>query len=59
VTLAYSHTSRIEIEGFVTQDVLVDFMPNLFIPLLEVKSFLNNFVLTIDYPKKVFSLKLP
>ncbi|MDP3112143.1 MAG: retroviral-like aspartic protease family protein [Thermodesulfovibrionales bacterium] len=57
ITIAYSHKTRIEIEGFATQDVLIDFMPNLNIPLLGVRSFLNNFVLTVDYPKKVFSLK--
>jgi len=34
-------------------------MPNLNIPLLGVKSFLSNFILTVDYPKKVFSLLLP
>lgn len=59
VTIAYSHTNRIVIEGFSTQDVLIDFMPNLYIPLLGVKSFLSNFVLNVDYPKKVFSLLLP
>ena len=59
ITTAYSHTTRIIIEGFSTQDVLVDFMPNLNIPLLGVKSFLGNFILAVDYPKKVFSLNLP
>ncbi|MHB8843892.1 MAG: retroviral-like aspartic protease family protein [Nitrospirota bacterium] len=57
ITLAYGHTTRIEVEGFSTQDVLIDFMPNLNIPLLGVKSFLNNFLLTVDYPNKMFSLK--
>ncbi|MFN3966347.1 MAG: hypothetical protein ACK4JE_01450, partial [Endomicrobiia bacterium] len=57
VTLAYSHTVKIEIPNFFTQNALVDFMPNLHVPLLGVKSFLNNFVLTVDYPKKKFSLK--
>lgn len=59
VTIAYAHTLRIEIKGFATQHVLIDFMPNLHTPLLGVKSFLNHFVLTINYPKKMFSLKLP
>jgi predicted aspartyl protease len=59
ITTAYSHTTRIIIEGFSTQEVLVDFMANLNIPLLGVRSFLANFVLTIDYSKKVFSLALP
>ena len=58
ITIAYGHTTRIEIEGFATQDVLIDFMPNLNIPLLGVRSFLSNFVLTVDYTKRVFSLKL-
>jgi predicted aspartyl protease len=59
ITMAYSHTTRIIIEGFSTQDVLVDFMPNLNIPLLGVRSFLSNFVLTVDYPDRQFSLTLP
>lgn len=58
ITIAYSHICRIEVEGFSTQGVLVDFMPNLNIPLLGVRSFLSNFILTVDYPKEVFSLKL-
>jgi hypothetical protein len=37
----------------------VDYMPNLHIPLLGVKSFLSNFILTVDYPNKVFSLTIP
>lgn len=59
ITIAYSHTTRIIVEGFSTQDVLVDFMPNLNIPLLGVKSFLSNFILTVNYPNKIFSLMLP
>jgi predicted aspartyl protease len=59
ITTAYSHTTRIVVEDFSTQDVLVDFMPNLSIPLLGVKSFLSNFILTLDYPNKVFSILLP
>jgi len=59
ITLAYSHISRLSIEGFVTEDVLVDFMPNLNIPLLGVRSFLSNFILTVDYPGREFSLRLP
>jgi len=59
ITIAYSHTTRIVVEGFSTQDVLVDFMPNLNIPLLGVRSFLGNFILTVDYPNGQFSLTLP
>ena len=58
LTIAYGHTTRIRIEDFTTQDVLVDFLPNLNIPLLGVRSFLSNFVLTIDYPNRMFSLNL-
>jgi len=36
---------------------LIDFMPNLYVPLLGVKSFLSNFILTIDYPRQIFSLR--
>lgn len=58
ITVAYSHTTRIAIENFSTQDVLVDFMPNLSSPLLGVKSFLSNFILTVNYPNKTSSLLL-
>ena len=58
-TIAYGHTTRLEISGFETHEVVVDFMPNLFIPLLGVKSFLANFVLTVNYPKRTFSRRLP
>jgi len=34
-------------------------MPNLGIVLLGVNNFLGNFVLNIDYPQKVFSIKYP
>ena len=57
ITIAYGHTTRIAIEGFSTQEVMVDFMPNLNTPLLGVKSFLSNFVLTVDYPNRTFSLR--
>ncbi len=59
ITIAYSHTTRIVVEDFSTEDVLVDFMPNLSIPLLGVESFLSNFIMTIDYPKRTFSLLFP
>ncbi len=57
-TLAYSHTVRIEIPDFKAQETLIDFMPNLNVPLLGVKSFLSNFILTVDYPGLNFSLQL-
>lgn len=56
VTTAYSHTVCMNIEGFEIKDILIDFMPNLHTPLLGVRSFLSNFILTIDYPNQKFSL---
>lgn len=56
ITIAYSHTICIKAFGFTTENVLIDFMPNLHIPLLGVRSFLNKFSLKIDYPNKVFSI---
>lgn len=58
ITTAYGHATRIDIEGFSTQETLIDFMPNLNVPLLGVRSFLGNFVLTMDYPNKTFSLTI-
>lgn len=55
-TIAYSHTVYIKIFDFTTKNVLVDFMPNLQIPLLGVKNFLNGCTLIIDYPNNTFSL---
>ncbi len=56
ITIAYSHTVCIKAFDFVTENVLIDFMPNLHLPLLGVKSFLNNFTLKVDYPNKAFSI---
>lgn len=56
ITVAYSHTVCIKVFGFSTENISIDFMPNLHIPLLGVKSFLSNFVLAIDYPNKRFSI---
>ena len=57
VTIAYAHTLCFETQGIKVEDVLIDFMPNLNVVLLGVKSFLSNFILTIDYKKSVFSLR--
>lgn len=57
ITTAYSHAVRIEIGNYHIDNTLIDFMPNLYVPLLGVKSFLSGFILTINYPKKVFSLE--
>lgn len=66
ITTAYSHKTTIEIYDPITQavgyrleDTPIDFMPNLAVVLLGVKSFLNRFILTIDYPRKIFSIKHP
>lgn len=56
ITIAYSHTVCIKAFEFSTENVLIDFMPNLHIPLLGVKSFLGNFSLSVDYPNKRFSI---
>lgn len=37
--------------------VTIDFMPNLYVPLPGVRSFLNHFILTVNYPQQVFSLE--
>ena len=58
ITIAYSHTVSIKIDDFRTDNVLIDFMPNLSVPLLGVRSFLSNFILTINYKIQTFSLKL-
>ena len=36
---------------------LIDFMPNLSVPLLGVRNFLSHFKLTVDYPNQKFSLR--
>jgi predicted aspartyl protease len=56
VSTAYSHTVDIKIDKFNISNVLIDFMPNLLTPLLGVKSFLGNFILTVDYPAQTFTL---
>jgi hypothetical protein len=37
----------------------VDFLPNLNVVLLGASNFLSQFILTIDYPNKKFSIKYP
>jgi hypothetical protein len=41
---------------FTIDNVLINYMPNLNIVLLGIDEFLSNFVLKIDYPKRIFSL---
>lgn len=57
-TIAYSHTVNIHVDDYAIKDVLLDFMPNLVVPLLGVKSFLSHFILTVNYPLLTFSLEL-
>ena len=57
ISEAYSHTVNIAITGIKPSNVKIDFLPNLSYALIGVKSFLSNFVVTIDYPKKTFTLK--
>ncbi len=56
ITLAYSHTMCIKVNNIELENILIDFMPNLQTCLLGVRNFLSKFVLTVDYPKKRFSL---
>ena len=56
-TCAYSHKVQIQVRGLEPRNTLIDFMPNLQVPLLGTKNFLSEFVLTIDYPQSKFSLQ--
>ena len=56
-TTAYAHTLCFETAGIKIDNVLIDFMPNLNVVLLGVKSFLSNFILTVNYKNSTFSLK--
>jgi predicted aspartyl protease len=63
---AYAHTVKFEILHpvsqkplYAIQDTPVDFMQNLPLVLLGTKNFLSRFILTIDYPRKSFSIKHP
>ena len=65
-TDAYEHTTKIEIFNpstgkiaYTINDTPIDFLPNLKIILLGVKSFLSKFIVHIDYPRQIFSIKNP
>lgn len=58
-TIAFGHSSVIEIVGFSTGTVVIDYMPNLSTPLLGFQSFLSKFILSLNYPEKMFSLEYP
>lgn len=57
----YKHTMQIEIDGlnYITDNVMIAFSPTVREPILGVQTFLNKFILTINYPGKTFSLQLP
>jgi len=60
----YSHLTTVEIfnpkENNIAhkmENIPIDFTEGLNVVLLGVKNFLDQFTLTIEYPKKVFSIK--
>ncbi len=57
ISEVYSHTNRIYIEGYMTKDILIDFSETLKTPLLGVRNFLCDFILTVNYPQKYFILE--
>lgn len=72
ITIAYAHTCRIDIYKVepngtasdteivhVIEDTSLDFMPNLNCILLGTRNFLSKFILTINYPRKIFSARFP
>lgn len=70
-TVAWPHTSKMEIlsikaDGTVGSSVLytvpntlIDFSPTCPMFLLGTKNFLSKFILTVDYPRQVFSIRKP
>jgi hypothetical protein len=65
-TTAFKHLSRIRIYHpadsqllYETDNTSVDFMPELHVVLLGVNNFLSKFILEINYPRKVFSIRYP
>ena len=65
-TASFSHTTTFEIllpgtgqMVYRAENTPVDFLPNLFTVLIGVKNFLGKFVLSVDYPGRVFSIKHP
>lgn len=49
ITTAYGHTTIITMKDFSTGEILIDFLPNLNVPLIGIRSFLGRFVLTVDF----------
>ncbi len=64
--VTYKHTTTIEVLHpdtdeviYSMENVLIDYMPKLQEVLLGVSGFLEKFILEINYPNNVFSLRLP
>lgn len=56
-TVAYGHTVNIKTFNYSTEEILIDFLPNLNMPLLGVKNFLDNFILKLDYPAQEITIQ--
>ncbi len=71
ITVAYPHTSKIQVlemlpNGragsrilYTIADTPIDFAKDCEMFLLGARKFLSKFVLTVDYPRGVFSLRKP
>jgi hypothetical protein len=64
--IAFAHTTKFEIfdpftgeVAYTVPDTPIDFLEHLNVILLGVNSFLSKFILRIDYPHKLFSIKHP
>jgi len=65
-SIAYSHTTTIlilhpdtYIQIYELDNIPVDFVPDLLYPLWGVNNFLSRFILEVNYPHQLFSLKIP
>jgi len=57
VVTAWRHTAILSVEGFPDREAVIDFVPALQSPLIGVRSFLSDFILTVDYPGENFTLE--
>lgn len=64
--VVYGNTTKLEIYHPISRKLLysipdtpADFLHNLPIVLLGINNLLSRFILTINYPKKFFSIKSP
>jgi predicted aspartyl protease len=58
MALAYTHMANVAVGECRVKNVPIDFVPHLNVVLLGTNGFLSRFVLTVDYPRRKFSLKL-